>query len=80
MIACRYMSALARIQVHALAAEPDGPRLKRQSDSARGWRCSLKAHGNGGARMDYWERPDGVIEFTAIAHDDQARERPRGRR
>ncbi len=80
MIASRCASDLAAIALSPLVASPSGPQLERASDGAKGWRCSLRANARGGPRLHYWERPDGIIEFTAVGgHDDpRIRERPRG--
>lgn len=70
----------AAITRYPLVASPGGPQLERASDGAKGWRCSLRANARGGPRIHYWERPDGILEFTAVGgHDDpRIRESPSG--
>jgi hypothetical protein len=75
MVASVYPPGLKDIDQHPVLASPGGRQVKRSSDGATGWRCSLKQQARGAPRLQYWVRPDRTIEFTAIGGHDEIRAR-----
>ena len=74
MIVSRYPPGLTSISRHPVLAGAGGPQVERSSDGAQGWRCTLEGDVRGGPRLQYWERPDRTIEFTAVGgHDEPGR-------
>jgi hypothetical protein len=77
VIASGYAPGLAGIAQHHVLKMPDGAPIERSTDGAKAGRCSLKADTAGGPYLDYWERRDATIEFTAIGGHDAPRIRER---
>jgi len=74
MLASRYTSGLAGIAQRHLVKMPGGEQVKRSTDGAIAGRCSLNSSTHGeGPYLDYWERPDGTIEFAAISSNDETK-------
>jgi hypothetical protein len=71
MLASRYTSGLAGISQRHLVKMPGGAQVERSTDGAKAGRCSLNSSTLGGPYLDYWERPDGTIEFAAVSSHDE---------
>lgn len=70
MIGSGGATTLQGIDVHPLRESSSGsaPQVVRSRDGAKAWRGKL--NGEGASRIHYWQRTDGLVEFTAVGVHD----------